>query len=213
TIKKNHGETAEQNRIRAAKTRWTRLPKIPLEPKHLSLLWLMVHAAVPTAAKLSHYIPDLPPEFKYCYTLNETDAADSGAISEPQRVAHENSIHYFWLCPRVQDFWQRVSCFLQGIRTATAGPVFRVDLCMVASGFGAWLRRITNADIMHGLADWEIFCTCAELSLEGKRLNGLAMFLRWKSIAVARILHDFYYAYSLKVTIPGCIRSSRPLGD
>ncbi|KAJ2812732.1 hypothetical protein H4S07_001195, partial [Coemansia furcata] len=33
--------------------------------------------------------------------------------------------------------------------------------------------------------------------LDGKRLNGLAMFLRWKSTVVAHILHDFYYAYSL----------------
>ncbi|KAJ2814221.1 hypothetical protein H4S07_000019 [Coemansia furcata] len=196
-IEEEQGDLAEQKRNRMAKARWARLPKIPLEPKHLSLLWLMAHAAIPTAAKLSHYIPDLPPECKYCYTLSETDAADSGAISEPQRVARENIVHYFWLCPRVQDFWQRVSCFLQGIRQTTAGPVFKVDLHMVTTGFGPWSKRIPNTDVMHGLAVWEIFRARAELSLEGKRLNGLAMFLRWKSTVVARILHDFYYAYSL----------------
>ncbi|KAJ2839674.1 hypothetical protein FBU31_000647 [Coemansia sp. 'formosensis'] len=50
---------------------------------------------------------------------------------------------------------------------------------------------------MHGLAVWEIFRARAELSLDGKRLNGMAMFLRWKSTVVARILHNFYYAYSI----------------
>ncbi|KAJ2840559.1 hypothetical protein FBU31_000316 [Coemansia sp. 'formosensis'] len=196
-IEEEQGDIAEQNHIRAAKACWTKIPKIPLKPKHLSLLWLMVHAAVPTAAKLSHYIPDLPPECKYCYTLSETDAADSGTISEPQRVARKNIVYYFWLCPCIQDFWQRVSCFLQGIRMTAAGPIFKADLCMVTTGFGTWSKRIPNADIMHSLAVWEIFRARVELSLEGKRLNGLAMFLRWKATIIARILHDFYYAYSL----------------
>ncbi|KAJ2834719.1 hypothetical protein FBU31_001740 [Coemansia sp. 'formosensis'] len=157
----------------------------------------MAHAAVPTAAKPSHYIPDLPLELKYCYTFGETDAAESGAISEPQRVARENIVHYFWLCPHVKDFCLSVSCFLQEIRTTTAGPVFKVALRMVATGFGAWSIRIPNADVMHGLALWEIFRARAELSLEGKRLNGMAIFLHWKSTVIARILHDFSYAYSL----------------
>ncbi|KAJ2750308.1 hypothetical protein GGI19_005180 [Coemansia pectinata] len=157
----------------------------------------MAHAAVPTASKLSHYTPDLPPECKFCYTLSESSATDNGAVSNSQNAPRETIVHYFWLCPRVQDFWQRVSCFLQGIREDTSGPVFKVDLRVIITGFGAWARKILNADVMHGLAVWEIYRARAELSLDGKRLDGLAMFLRWKSAVIARILHDFYYSYSM----------------
>ncbi|KAJ2638739.1 hypothetical protein GGF44_002759 [Coemansia sp. RSA 1694] len=44
---------------------------------------------------------------------------------------------------------------------------------------------------------WEIYRGRTELSLDGTRLDGLAMFNRWKSVVVARIAHDFYYAYSI----------------
>ncbi|KAJ2054350.1 hypothetical protein H4S04_000043 [Coemansia sp. S16] len=197
TIEEDQGETAVQATARTAKARWAKIPKIPLEQKHLSLLWLMAHAAVPTASKLSHYIPDLPPECKFCYTLSESNAADNSAVSDSQHAPRETIVHYFWLCPRIQEFWQRVSCFIQGIRDAPSGPVFRVDLRAVVTGFGAWSRRIPNADVLHGLAVWEIFRARAELSLDGKRLDGLAMFLRWKSAVISRILHDFYYSYSM----------------
>ncbi|KAJ2870106.1 hypothetical protein GGH93_005826 [Coemansia aciculifera] len=123
----------------------------------------MAHAAVPTASKLSHCIPDLPSECKFRYTLSESNIAGNGA----------------------------------GIREDTSGPVFKVDLRAVVTGFGAWARKIPNADVLHGLAVWEIFRARAELSLDGKRLDGLAMFLRWKLSVIARILHDFYYSYSM----------------
>ncbi|KAJ2012429.1 hypothetical protein IWW57_006320, partial [Coemansia sp. S610] len=109
-----------------SKARWARLPKIPLETKHLSLLWLMAHAAVPTAAQLSHYIPDLEPVCKYCSAVIQT----SDASNDPEILESENIAHYFWACPRVRDFWQRVSRFLQDIRENTAGPAFQVDLRM-----------------------------------------------------------------------------------
>ncbi|KAJ2573896.1 hypothetical protein GGH95_003993, partial [Coemansia sp. RSA 1836] len=54
-----------------------------------------------------------------------------------------------------------------------------------------------NADTLHGLAVWEIYRASTELSLDGTKLNGLAMFNCWKSAVVARIVHDFYYAYPL----------------
>ncbi|KAJ2877495.1 hypothetical protein H4R27_006186 [Coemansia aciculifera] len=157
----------------------------------------MAHAVVPTASKLLHYIPDLPPECKFCYNLSDSGAADNGTVGNPQNTPRETIMHYFWLCPRVQDFWQRVSCFLQGIREDTSGPVFKVDLCAVVTGFGAWARKIPNADVLHGLAAREIFRARAELPLDDKRLDGLAMFLRWKSTVIARILYDFYYSYSM----------------
>ncbi|KAJ2754770.1 hypothetical protein GGI19_002153 [Coemansia pectinata] len=127
----------------------------------------MAHAAVPTASKLALY-PGLPPECKPCYNL-----------SNSQNMSHETIVHYFWLCPRVQYFWQRVPCFLQGICNAPSGPVFKVDLRAVITGFGAWACKIPNADVLHGLAVWKIFRARAELSQDGKRLDGLAMFLRW----------------------------------
>ncbi|KAJ2055070.1 hypothetical protein GGI17_006748, partial [Coemansia sp. S146] len=84
-----------------------------------------------------------------------------------------------------------------GIRKDSSGPVFKVDLRAVVTGFGAWAHKIPNAGVLHRLAVWEIFRARAELSLDGKRLDGLAMFLRWKSTVIARILHDFYYSYSM----------------
>ncbi|KAJ2488014.1 hypothetical protein IWW37_005028, partial [Coemansia sp. RSA 2050] len=136
----------------------------------------MAHAAVPTAAQLSHYIPDLEPACKFCSTAIQT----SDANDDPGTLESENIAHYFWACPRIRDFWQRVSRFLQDIRTETAGPVFQVDLRMVATGFGAWSRRLPNADALHGLAVWEIYRARAELSLEGTAHSGEAMFIRWK---------------------------------
>ncbi|KAJ2460235.1 hypothetical protein GGF42_000977 [Coemansia sp. RSA 2424] len=44
---------------------------------------------------------------------------------------------------------------------------------------------------------WEIYRARTELSLDGTRLDGLAMFNRWKAAVVTRIAHDFYYAYSI----------------
>ncbi|KAJ1663651.1 hypothetical protein IWW47_000043 [Coemansia sp. RSA 2052] len=72
-----------------------------------------------------------------------------------------------------------------------------MDLRMAAMGFGDWLQKIPNADALHGLAVWEIYRARTELSLDGTRLDGLAMFNRWKSAVVTRIAHDFYYAYSI----------------
>ncbi|KAJ2753520.1 hypothetical protein GGI19_003070 [Coemansia pectinata] len=54
------------------------------------------------------------------------------------------------------------------IRKDPSGPVFKVDLRAVVTGFGAWARKIPNADVLHGLAVWEIFRARAELSLDGK---------------------------------------------
>ncbi|KAJ2458840.1 hypothetical protein GGI03_005709, partial [Coemansia sp. RSA 2337] len=50
--------------------------------------------------------------------------------------------------------------------------------------------------MLHGLAVWEIFRARAEPSLDGKWLDGLAKFLRWKS-ALVSCKHDFYYSYSM----------------
>ncbi|KAJ2436965.1 hypothetical protein GGF42_008781 [Coemansia sp. RSA 2424] len=68
---------------------------------------------------------------------------------------------------------------------------------MAATGFGDWSQKIPNADALHGLAVLEIYCARTELSLDGTRLDGLAMFNRWKSAVMTRIIHDFYYAYSI----------------
>ncbi|KAJ2573584.1 hypothetical protein GGH95_004048 [Coemansia sp. RSA 1836] len=64
-------------------------------------------------------------------------------------------------------------------------------------GFGDWSQKIPNADALHGLAVWEIYRGRTELSLDGTRLDGIAMFNRWQSAVVTRIAHDFYYAYSI----------------
>ncbi|KAJ1811944.1 hypothetical protein LPJ60_006654, partial [Coemansia sp. RSA 2675] len=123
----------------------------------------MAHAAVPTAAQLSHYIPNLEPICKYCSAVIQT----SDASNDPEILESENIAHYFWACPRVRDFWQRVLSFLQDIHENTAGPAFQVDLRMVAMGFGTWSKRLPNADALHGLAVWEIYRTRTELSLDG----------------------------------------------
>ncbi|KAJ2485164.1 hypothetical protein IWW37_006019 [Coemansia sp. RSA 2050] len=188
----NQGVRDEAQTKRISKARWSRLPKIPLETKHISLLWLMAHAAVPTAAQLSHYIPDLEPACKFCSTVIQT----SDANDDPGSLESENIAHYFWACPRIRDFWQRVSRFLQDIRTETAGPVFQVDLRMVATGFGAWSKRLPNVDALHGLAVWEIYRARAELSLEGTAHSGEAMFIRWKLSLMQRINQDFIYAFT-----------------
>ncbi|KAJ2488104.1 hypothetical protein IWW37_004992 [Coemansia sp. RSA 2050] len=159
----------------------------------------MAHAAVPTAAQLSHYIPDLEPACKFCSTAIQT----SDANDDPGTLESKNIAHYFWACPRIRDFWQRVSRFLQDIRAETAGPVFQVDLRMAATGFGAWSKRLPNADALHGLAVWEIYRARAELSLEGTTHSGEAMFIRWKLSLMQRINQDFIYAFTqLKAAHP-----------
>ncbi|KAJ2489219.1 hypothetical protein IWW37_004145 [Coemansia sp. RSA 2050] len=74
-----------------SKARWSQLPKIPLKTKHVSLLWLMAHAAVLTAAQLSHYIPDLEPTCKFCSTAIQT----SDANDDPETLESKNIAHYF----------------------------------------------------------------------------------------------------------------------
>ncbi|KAJ2104398.1 hypothetical protein GGI16_002765 [Coemansia sp. S142-1] len=108
----------------------------------------MAHAAVPTASKLSHYNPDLPAECKFSYTLS----GSNGAARNSQHAPREAIVHYFWLCPRIQDFWQWVSCFIQGIHDAPNGPIFRVRQ-------NPKCRRTTQSGSLEGFAleqscDW-----------------------------------------------------------
>ncbi|KAJ2810938.1 hypothetical protein H4S07_002379, partial [Coemansia furcata] len=190
--RQNRVERTEAEIMRLSKARWTRLPKIPLETKHLSLLWLMAHAAVPTAAQLSHFIPDLEPVCKFCSDITRTSDADD----DTSEIESEYINHYFWACPRVKEFWRRVSCFLQDIRVDTSGPIFQVDLQMVATGFGSWSKRLPNTDVLHGLAVWEIYRARAELSLSGIKHSGEAMYLRWKATLMLRIVQDFTYSFT-----------------
>ncbi|KAJ2741357.1 hypothetical protein GGI19_006962, partial [Coemansia pectinata] len=141
----------------------------------------MAHATAPMASKLLHYIPDLPPECKLCYTLSEFNATANSAVSNTQSLPCKIIAHYFLLCPRVQYFWQQVSFFLLWIREDPSGLVFKVNLRGVVTGLDTWARKMPNSNVLHGLAAWEIFRARAELSLDGKRLDGLVMFLRWKS--------------------------------
>ncbi|KAJ2862299.1 hypothetical protein GGH94_004352 [Coemansia aciculifera] len=149
----------------------------------------MAHAAVLTAAKLSHFIPDVEPACKYCSAITRSN--DASDVTE--ELESENIAHYFWFCPRVQDFWQRVSQFLQALRSDTAGPVFQVDLRMVTIGFGAWRSKLQNADAQHGMAVWEIFHARTELFLDGIEHSGEAMFIQWKSTLMLRIVQDLRF--------------------
>ncbi|KAJ2051783.1 hypothetical protein GGI08_005175 [Coemansia sp. S2] len=82
---------AETDITRLSKARWTRLPKIHLETKHLSPLWLMAHAAVQTTTKLLHFIPDLEPVCKYCSAITRSE----NASDEVEEIESENIAHYF----------------------------------------------------------------------------------------------------------------------
>ncbi|KAJ1719791.1 hypothetical protein LPJ61_006250, partial [Coemansia biformis] len=42
----------------AESTRWTAIHHLPLEPKHISLLWQLQHGCIPTATQLQHMSPD-----------------------------------------------------------------------------------------------------------------------------------------------------------
>ncbi|KAJ2811853.1 hypothetical protein GGI24_006765, partial [Coemansia furcata] len=61
-----------------------------------------------------------------------------------------------------------------------SGPIFQIDLQMVATGFGSWSKWLPNTDVLHGLAVWEIYRARAELSLSGIKHSGEAMYLQWK---------------------------------
>ncbi|KAJ2744579.1 hypothetical protein GGI20_002868 [Coemansia sp. BCRC 34301] len=91
---------------------------------------------------------------------------------------------------------QRVSRFLQDIRADTARPAFSVNLVMAVTGFGAWRSKLPNADALHGLAVWEIYRARTELSLDSVMHSGEAMFLRWQSTVMLRIVHDYTYSFS-----------------
>ncbi|KAJ2332939.1 hypothetical protein GGH92_008767 [Coemansia sp. RSA 2673] len=67
---------------------------------------------------------------------------------------------------------------------------------MVTTGFGSWISKLPNADALHRLAVWEIFCARTELSLDGIEHSGKAMFIRWKSTLMLRITQDFTYAFA-----------------
>ncbi|KAJ2813086.1 hypothetical protein H4S07_000939 [Coemansia furcata] len=152
----------------------------------------MAHAAVPTAAQLSHFILDLEPVCKFCSDITRTSDTDD----DTSEIESEYINHYFWACPRIKEFWRQVSCFLQDIHVDTSGPIFQVDLQMVATGFGSWSKWLPNTDILHGLAVWEIYRACAELSLSGIKHSGEAMYLRWKATLMLRIVQDFTYSFT-----------------
>ncbi|KAJ1900823.1 hypothetical protein LPJ66_001205, partial [Kickxella alabastrina] len=104
--------------------------------------------------------------------------------------------HYFWECERVQRFWALVSRFLQDNRSDQTRPVFRVDKIMVVNGFGKSRKLFPNADALHGIAVWEIYRAHAELSMDDIHLTADAMFGRWKSSVMSRIVQNFHYLIS-----------------
>ncbi|KAJ2872241.1 hypothetical protein GGH93_004178 [Coemansia aciculifera] len=67
---------------------------------------------------------------------------------------------------------------------------------MVDIGFGAWRSKLPNADALHGMAVWEIFRACAELSLDCIEHSGEAMFIRCKLTLMLHIIQDFMYAFT-----------------
>ncbi|KAJ2620404.1 hypothetical protein GGI26_005049 [Coemansia sp. RSA 1358] len=69
---------------------------------------------------------------------------------------------------------------------------------MVVRGFGGWKATIPNPDATHGLGVWEIYRSHAETNLNGTKRTGDAMFIRWKSTLMSRIVHDFSYSFTIK---------------
>ncbi|KAI7834786.1 hypothetical protein BX661DRAFT_167999 [Kickxella alabastrina] len=135
------------------------------------------------ASQLSHCIEGLDKTCKACTTETETIA------------------HYFWEYERVQRFWVLVSRFLQDNRSNQSGPAFRVGKIMVVNGFGKSRKLFPNADTLHGMAVWEIYRAHAELSMDDIHLTADAIFGRWKSSVMSRIVRDFHYLISHRKAI------------
>ncbi|KAI9503088.1 hypothetical protein BX070DRAFT_224712, partial [Coemansia spiralis] len=160
--------------------KWTSLHKTPLEPKHISLLWSMRYGIVATAKLLAHFVPNKSSSCMNCEAGEETLS------------------HYFWDCKHANRFWLLIARFLQAIRTNKSGTPFQITKEMVVSGFGEWKATIPNPDATHGLGVWEIYRSHAETNLNGTKRTGDAMFIRWKSTLMSRIVHDFSYSFTIK---------------
>ncbi|KAJ2681137.1 hypothetical protein GGI25_000092 [Coemansia spiralis] len=160
--------------------KWTSLHKTPLEPKHISLLWSMRYGIVATAKLLAHFVPNKSSSCMNCEAGEETLS------------------HYFWDCKHANRFWLLIARFLQAIRTNKSGTPFQITKEMVVSGFGGWKATIPNPDATNGLGVWELYRYHAETNLNGTKRTGDAMFIRWKSTLMSRIVHDFSYSFTIK---------------
>ncbi|KAJ2779810.1 hypothetical protein H4R18_003805 [Coemansia javaensis] len=73
----------------ASPGRWTKIHRIPLEPKHQSLVWRVRHGCVPATKILAHMVPGLSALCPVCAQEREDQA------------------HYSAECPSVRAFWAK----------------------------------------------------------------------------------------------------------
>ncbi|KAJ2775869.1 hypothetical protein IWQ57_000026 [Coemansia nantahalensis] len=137
----------------AESTLWTAIHHMPLEAKHISLVWQLQHGCIPTAKQLQHMSPEKTDKCPSCRNL-----APDRTTPLPAPEHREDLAHYFHCCARVHRFWLLVGRFLAHTLLRTHRHTsLAITPREVAHGFGAWSALLPNHAALHGLALWEIY--------------------------------------------------------
>jgi exonuclease III len=156
--------------------RWKEVFSPLLEPKHQALLWRIQHGAIPVGRQLVYMSPEATGRCPYCQAERETPR------------------HYFFDCPRVQEFWKLVGAFLDQVQTTPPASPTPIELKDMLAGLPAWKKKVPSIIVWYALAVWQIYRAHAECALDRVHTSARSMFLRWRHEVKQRIETDLRIA-------------------